>query len=292
MRFRDRREAGRHLAEVLRRADLGGGDAVVLGLPRGGVPVAFEVARALDAPLDVIVVRKLGVPFQPELAMGAIGEGGVLVVNQEVWQSSALEAVDIEIVASRERAELDRRARAVPGRPPPSRPRGAVCPHRRRRDRHRFDHASRLPSGAGARCRARRRRGARRLATGGGGAARRLRRDLVCRGARALLRGGRVVPRLLADIGRRGGRAPPEQLRRTARPGQRTCRVKTLHCGTRKPWSPPVRSRWPGVSPSPSHLSARLSSHTAAAAAAIARGTAMWRGSSTRPAWPRCSSTS
>ncbi len=115
MRFRDRREAGRHLAEVLRRADLGGGDAVVLGLPRGGVPVAFEVARALDAPLDVIVVRKLGVPFQPELAMGAIGEGGVLVVNQEVWQSSALEAVDIDIVASRERAELDRRARQYRG---------------------------------------------------------------------------------------------------------------------------------------------------------------------------------
>ena len=118
MRFRDRREAGRQLAEVVRRADLGGGDAVVLGLPRGGVPVAFEVARALDAPLDVIVVRKLGVPFQPELAMGAIGEGGVLVVNQEVRQSSALEAVDIEVVASRERAELDRRARQYrSGRP-------------------------------------------------------------------------------------------------------------------------------------------------------------------------------
>ncbi|MGO9855168.1 MAG: phosphoribosyltransferase family protein [Acidimicrobiales bacterium] len=115
MRFRDRREAGRQLAEVVRRADLGGGDAVVLGLPRGGVPVAFEVARALDAPLDVIVVRKLGVPFQPELAMGAIGEGGVLVVNQEVRQSSGVEAADIEVVASRERAELDRRARQYRG---------------------------------------------------------------------------------------------------------------------------------------------------------------------------------
>ena len=115
MRFRDRREAGRHLAEVVRRADFGGGDAVVLGLPRGGVPVAFEVARGLDAPLDVLVVRKLGVPFQPELAMGAIGEGGVLVVNQEVRQSSALEAFDIDAVASRERAELDRRARRYRG---------------------------------------------------------------------------------------------------------------------------------------------------------------------------------
>lgn len=115
MRFRDRSEAGRHLAEVVRRADLGEGDAVVLGLPRGGVPVAFEVARGLDAPLDVIVVRKLGVPFQPELAMGAIGEGGVLVVNQDVLQAAALDAFDIDSVASRERAELDRRARQYRG---------------------------------------------------------------------------------------------------------------------------------------------------------------------------------
>ena len=115
MRFRDRREAGRQLAEVVRRADLGGGDTVVLGLPRGGVPVAFEVAKGLDAPLDVIVVRKLGVPFQPELAMGAIGEGGVLVVNQDVLQSAALDSFDIDTVASRERAELDRRARQYRG---------------------------------------------------------------------------------------------------------------------------------------------------------------------------------
>ena len=74
MRFADRVDAGQRLAERLDR--LRGEDVVVLGLPRGGVPVAFEVARALDAPLDVIVVRKLGVPFQPELAMGAVGEGG------------------------------------------------------------------------------------------------------------------------------------------------------------------------------------------------------------------------
>ncbi len=69
MRFRDRVDAGRHLAEVVERAAVEDGDVVVLGLPRGGVPVAFEVAQALGAPLDVIVVRKLGVPFQPELAM-------------------------------------------------------------------------------------------------------------------------------------------------------------------------------------------------------------------------------
>ena len=110
MRFRDRRDAGRHLAEVVRRADLGGGDVVVLGLPRGGVPVAFEIASVLRAPLDVIVVRKLGVPFQPELAMGAIGEGGVRVENRDVLQSAARSSFELEAVETRERSELERRA--------------------------------------------------------------------------------------------------------------------------------------------------------------------------------------
>ena len=80
MRFADRADAGRRLGTALREQAFG--DAVVLGLPRGGVPVAFEVAAALGAPLDVILVRKLGVPFQPELGMGAIGEGGVRIVNE------------------------------------------------------------------------------------------------------------------------------------------------------------------------------------------------------------------
>jgi predicted phosphoribosyltransferase/dienelactone hydrolase len=110
MRFRDRRDAGRRLAEVVRHADLGVGAVAVLGLPRGGVPVAFEIARALRAPLDVIVVRKLGVPFQPELAMGAIGEEGVRVENRDVLQSTALTASDLDTVETRERAELRRRA--------------------------------------------------------------------------------------------------------------------------------------------------------------------------------------
>jgi putative phosphoribosyl transferase len=114
MRFRDRVDAGRHLAEVVQRADIGG-DVVVLGLPRGGVPVAFEVAQALGAPLDVIVVRKLGVPFQPELAMGAIGEGGVRVVNEEVVRSCGLGIDDIEVVERKERVELERRARQYRG---------------------------------------------------------------------------------------------------------------------------------------------------------------------------------
>ena len=82
MPFIDRTDAGRALGGRLRQ--LRGRDVVVLGLPRGGVPVAAEVAQALGAPLDVIIVRKLGVPSQPELAVGAVGEDGVLVVNERV----------------------------------------------------------------------------------------------------------------------------------------------------------------------------------------------------------------
>ena len=90
-------------------------DVVVLGLPRGGVPVAFEVARVLGSPLDVIVVRKLGVPFQPELAMGAIGEEGVRVENEDVLRSSGLDRFDVDAVERHERVELERRARQYRG---------------------------------------------------------------------------------------------------------------------------------------------------------------------------------
>jgi putative phosphoribosyl transferase len=107
--FADRADAGRSLAREL--AFLRGSDAAVLGLPRGGVPVAFEVARELDAPLDVIVVRKLGVPFQPELAMGAIGEGGIRIINDEVVRGSLIEPDEIAAVEQRERQELERQAR-------------------------------------------------------------------------------------------------------------------------------------------------------------------------------------
>jgi putative phosphoribosyl transferase len=110
MRFRDREDAGHHLAAIVVQAGIDGADSVVAGLPRGGVPVAYEVARALAAPLDVIVVRKLGVPFQPELAMGAIGEGGVLVENEDVARSAALRALDVGDIERHERAELERRA--------------------------------------------------------------------------------------------------------------------------------------------------------------------------------------
>ncbi len=102
--FADREDAGRQLAERLE--ELRGQDAVVLGLPRGGVPVAFEVATRLGLPLDVIVVRKLGVPYQPELAMGAIGEGGVRVLNLEVLAQTHIGDDAVGDVEARERIAL------------------------------------------------------------------------------------------------------------------------------------------------------------------------------------------
>ena len=105
--FVDRVEAGRRLAEKLEH--LRGQDVVVLGLPRGGVPVAFEVARALGAPLDVIVVGKLGVPFQPEVGMGAIGEGGVSIVDSRTCQLAGVTSAELTAVERRERDELERR---------------------------------------------------------------------------------------------------------------------------------------------------------------------------------------
>jgi putative phosphoribosyl transferase len=106
--FRDRREAGQQLAAELRH--LRDEHPVVVGLPRGGVPVAFEVARALGAPLDVIVVRKLGVPVQPELGMGAVGEHGIRVINDEVVRQARVSSSAIAAVEARERLEVDRRA--------------------------------------------------------------------------------------------------------------------------------------------------------------------------------------
>src|SRR4051794_10968747 len=99
--FANRRDAGRRLAERVREmpADR---PVVVLGLPRGGVPIAYEVAIALSDPLDVIVVRKLGVPRRPELAMGAIGEGGVRIVNREVTRRAGVTTAQFEAVEARE----------------------------------------------------------------------------------------------------------------------------------------------------------------------------------------------
>ena len=132
MRFADRREAGRRLANLLEhlvvdragdragdQPDGAGDGVVVLALPRGGVPVAFEIALALAAPLDVVVVRKLGAPHQPELAMGAIGEGGVRVIDESVVRSVGATDDEIAAIEERERAELARRAREFRGNATP-----------------------------------------------------------------------------------------------------------------------------------------------------------------------------
>lgn len=117
--FRDRREAGRILAGQL--ADYAGRpNVLVLALPRGGVPVAFEVARALDAPLDLFLVRKLGVPGHEELAMGAIATGGVRLLHPELVRRLGIAPEVIDRVAEAEQAELSRRGRAYRGdRPAP-----------------------------------------------------------------------------------------------------------------------------------------------------------------------------
>ena len=180
---------------------------MVLGLPRGGVPVAFEVAQALGAPLDVIVVRKLGVPFQPELAMGAIGEDGVRVENEDVVTSARLGAVDVGAVERRERVELERRARRYRGD-------GARL-DLRGRTAVIVDDGIATGSTARAACQVARAQGASRVVLAvpvAPGAARPALRD-VCDEAPlrgrpgSLLRGGGVVRRLLTHVGRRGRRA-------------------------------------------------------------------------------------
>jgi putative phosphoribosyl transferase len=112
--FHDRTEAGRRVAEMLgdyaHRADV-----LILALPRGGVPVAFEVAKALNAPLDIFVVRKLGLPSNEELAMGALASGHIRVLNKEVVRSFGVADRIIEAVAEKEQAELERRERLYRG---------------------------------------------------------------------------------------------------------------------------------------------------------------------------------
>jgi putative phosphoribosyl transferase len=119
MRFRDRVEAGQQLAELLK--PFRDENPLVLALPRGGVPVGYEVARALGAPFDVIVVRKLGAPMQPELGVGAIAEGGALWVDSWLLRELEISPEQLEQIAHREAAELERRVVLYRGgRPPPS----------------------------------------------------------------------------------------------------------------------------------------------------------------------------
>ena len=125
MQFADRADAGRRLAERL--AGLADEDVIVLALPRGGVPVAWEVASRLHAPLDVFLVRKLGVPGHEELAMGALASGGVRVLNPDVVSSLGIAEKDIEAVARTEAVELERRAREYRGDRAAPRVRGRVA---------------------------------------------------------------------------------------------------------------------------------------------------------------------
>ena len=118
-RFEDRADAGRQLATLL--SHLRGRDALVLGLPRGGLPVAYEVARALQAPLDVLNVRKLGVPWHEELAMGAIASGGVRVLNNEIIMATGVTQEILDEATALQRVELARRERLYRrGRPSPT----------------------------------------------------------------------------------------------------------------------------------------------------------------------------
>ncbi len=117
-RYANRSDAGRQLADALGRSrDLD--NAIVLGLPRGGVPVAYEIAQALSLPLDVLVVRKLGLPSQPELAMGAIASGGAVVWNEDVLRFLSSGDEERDRVVAREQAELERRELTYRGRRPP-----------------------------------------------------------------------------------------------------------------------------------------------------------------------------
>lgn len=118
-RFVDRHDAGRRLANALRNY-AGRGDVLVLALPRGGVPVAYEVARALGADFDMLLVRKLGVPYQPELAMGAIASGGALYLNRAVIAQAGVSRAEVDAILASERIELARRERLYrDGKPPP-----------------------------------------------------------------------------------------------------------------------------------------------------------------------------
>ena len=275
--FRDRRHAGMLLGERLLSLRLV--RPVVLGLPRGGVVVAAEVARALGAPLDVLVVRKLGAPGNPELGIGAIAEGGITVHNDGLIARLGVPRAELEAVTAREAAELERRTRAYRrGRPPIA----AAGLHRGRGGR-RPGHRVHRPGGGGGRPRpAARRRVVLAVPVAAPETAAEfaaLVDRVVCVGlARLPLRRGRLLCRLLPDL-RRGGGAPAggQQPRASSRRARWWSRGEGSPCPAPSPCLP-GRAAW-------------SSSPTAAAAAATARATGRWRRRCSKKAWPRCSST-
>ncbi len=272
--FRDRTEAGRQLAARL--APLAEDHPVVLGLPRGGVPVAYEVARALGAPLDVIVVRKLGVPFQPELGMGAVGEDGVRVLNEDVLQIARCRS-GRACSSGGTRAGRGRSAGAtLPWRPSANRRHGSDGDRGRRRHRDRRYRSCRAASGPRARREARGARGARSpRPTPSRNSARTPTRSCAWR---ARLRSSRSAsgtetsPRsrtsasiaLLAEAATPAADVDDRRAASATHPHIRTTRTSTSG------W---VRRHSPAISPSPPMPRVSSCSRTAAAAAATAPGT-------------------
>ena len=142
MVFRDREEAGQKLAERL-QTYANRKDVIVLGIPRGGVPVAFEVAKALDAPLDIFLSRKLGVPGHEELAFGALATGDTRVLDREIIEAIGISEEQIDQITARVKKELERRENALSRRPAPSEGRRVNRSPCRRWHRHRIQHARR-----------------------------------------------------------------------------------------------------------------------------------------------------
>ncbi len=206
MVFKDRTDAGRHLAAALTEY-AGRQDVIVLALPRGGVPVAAEIAKALAAPLDLCLVRKLGVPGYAELAMGAIASGGVQVLSRDLIRDLKISDTMVEEVAAAEREELDRRDKEYRGAPSTAAGARTHGDSRRRRAGDRVHHGSGRPGDAAAGARAHRRRGARGIARGGDARGPRRGPCRVPRGATRVPGGGPVVSRLWPDL-RRGCRGP------------------------------------------------------------------------------------
>jgi hypothetical protein len=253
----------RHLARRL--LHLRGTDAVVLALPRGGVPVAFEVARELRAPLDVIVVRKLGVPFQPEYGFGAIGEDGARMVDDRVVRLAGLTRQEIASVEMRERDWLNRRLGRLRGDRPPVPLAGRTAVVVDDGDRDRLDGPRGLPGGQGARRQPGERRGTGGLGAGRRVAAARRRRGDLPAHPGTLRRDRRLVRRFLPGR-RRGGHRP-------ARPGADLRGAAERYAGSRGGRGGRRGVRLTGSLVIPPGPQGRWCSRTAAAAAGAVRAT-------------------